>query len=591
MKSGLYAIASLDGAPLSPIDCHTLGLCSPPGEHARHLDGFSVRAVDGEEHGRAVDFAVRGDCLAVLLGHLDEPDELARSVDLEPRASPAEIALAALERFGDDAPSAMLGEWALLCWRAPRRELTLLVSEACRDLTFFTTDGRRVAVSPELRRLSTLDWVGRAFDPAGLLLQLSRARLRRIMTGETVLRGARRVVPGTREVFAAGERSTSVVRTPVQPDAWHGSFEEGVAALDAILHRIMRQHLQRYGTVAFLLSGGLDSSLLGWLGSRDLGVGQRMFFLTSVAPAGSGLPDEREFSQAVAQRLGLPVTFVCPPESASVYTPSARMFAHNELPVVSPRHYLYDALYGAALAGGATAVFDGVYGELTLTNKLPWMTSHTTLRQKVREARTWWRDFRDRQDWPAGGFHARLSQHALASLPPGWAREWRAPFAPDPAPRVEDLWGFRPAIRKNVMTPTSAACRPLRHLIPFRDRRLLRLAAAMPASFMCHGGMRRALARTLLKDQLPDSVRLRESGRPFSPDFMQRLRTQAPLALARMDLFRAAGAGEWLDLPWLAEALARAGKRGPANIQEAFEVQVTAIAAEFFVWWKTGEST
>jgi len=590
MKNGLYALASLDGAPLGPIECRTLGFAAPPGEQERRLEGFAVRAIDREEGAGAIGFVVRGDCLAAFLGHLDEPAELARLVGLSPDAPPAELALAALERFGDEAPAMMLGEWSLLCWHAPARELTLLASEACRDLMFFATDGWRVAVSPELRRLSRLDWVGAVFDPAGFPLQLSRGRLRRIMTGETILRGVRRVVPGTREVFAIGKRRTSRVRTPPPPDAWQGSFEDGVADLEKVLRRIVRQQLQRHGTAAFLLSGGLDSSLLAWLGSQERGERQNLFFLSSVAPVASDIPDEREYSQAVAQRLGLPITFICPPESASAYTPSARMFARTELPVTSPRHYLYDALYDAALAGGVDALFDGVYGELTLTNKLSLASSRAPLRQRVRKAKAWLRSFRDRQDWPAGGFHARLSKHALASLPPEWTREWRTAYAPDPAPRARALWGFRPAIRKNAMTPSSAACEGLRHLMPYRDRRLLRLAAGMPASFLHQGGMNRALARAMLKDRLPDAVRLRQFGRPFSPDYMQRMQTQAPLALARMDLFRAAGADEWLDLNWLADALVALGKRGPANFKEAFAVQMTAIAAEFFVWWKGDRS-
>ena len=586
MKAGLYALASLDGAPLDPLDLQAMGFASPPGSCERHANGLAVRVVDSQAASGSIDFAACGDGVAAFLGYLDEPGDLARQLGRPADTPPAELALAALERFGDDAPSRMLGEWSLLRWHLPARRLTLLASEASRDLMYFATDGRRVAVSPELRRLSRLAWVDAAFDRSGLPMQMSRARLRRAMTGETAIRGARRVVPGTCETFGEGARRTSAVRVPDPPADWQGSFDDAVADLEATLRRIVRQSLRRHGTSAFMLSGGLDSSLLAWLASQELGEGQGMFFLTSVATAESGIPDERDYATSVAKTLGQPIEFMSPDVHASVFRPSARMFARAELPLVSARHYLYDAFYDAALAGGANALFDGAYGELTLTNKLPLASLSKSLRQRARDVRAWLRAQLERGDWPAGGFHARLSHDLLASLPPEWRHQWRAAYAPDPHPGERDLWGFRPAIRKNAMTPTATVSASLRHLMPYRDRRLLRLAAAMPARYLHHGGANRALARAMLKDRLPDSVRLRRSGCPISPDHALRLRRQAQQPLERMELYRAAGAGEWLDLEWLEGALASMARHGAADDRAANLAQMTAIAAEFFVWWK-----
>jgi asparagine synthase (glutamine-hydrolysing) len=584
MKSGLYAIASLDGAPLSQIDCHALGLGFLPEKNLRQLDGCVVRAFDHDSE--AIDFAVFGGRLSAFLGFLDEPDDLARQLGLPLGAAPAELALAALEQFGDEAPSRMLGEWSMLCWRADSRKLTLLASEACRDPMFFATNGRFVAVAPELRVLAKLDWVGATLDVPGFLLQLSRARLRRILKSETVLKGGRRIVPGTVEVIGAGTRSTGFLAMPAPQELWQGSFEEGVAALEAVLRRIMRQHLQRYGTVAFLLSGGLDSSLLAWLGSEEKKQAQNLFFISSVANIGSNIPDEREYSQLVAKMLGLPIEFVCPEESASVYRPSAGTFAQNELPVVSPWHYLYDALYSAANTVGSEAVFDGRYGEMTLTNALPLVTSDPSVRQRVRRVISRLKMLHDEYNWPSSGFHVRLSMHALDTLPAHWGEEWHSPFDIDPQPREQDLWGFRPSIRKNAMSPSATTWAGFRNIAPYRDRRLLSLAATMPASFLHHNGMNRALGRAMLKDRLPDAIRLRKSGSPFSPDYPQRMRRQTSQPLARMSLFRAAGADEWLDLGWLERALADLGKGKPAKLKDMFQIQMTTIAAEFIVWWK-----
>ncbi|MEO9129903.1 MAG: hypothetical protein ABI240_01710, partial [Sphingomonas sp.] len=256
-KTGLYAIASLDGAPIGQDDLAVLGFADQPSPRHLQIEGFALNAVDREEAGRAVHIAERDDVVLVLLGHLDEPVDLAGALGMDPASSPAELAFAALERFGADAPQRMLGEWSLLRWRGPARELTLLMSQACRDPLFFAIDRGRVAVSAEMRRLARLDWVGNALDPNGLFLIWGKARLRRYMTEETPYRGVHRLMPGTRETFQLAGRRTM---RPPQPDAfepWRGSFDEAMEAIEAVLRRIVGQHLGRHGLAVSLLSGGL----------------------------------------------------------------------------------------------------------------------------------------------------------------------------------------------------------------------------------------------------------------------------------------------------------------------------------------------
>lgn len=552
------------------------------------MEGFALAVVDREEHGRAASIAGTGEGLTALLGHLDEPGDLARTLGMDPRSSPAELAARALDRFAADAPRRMLGEWAAVRWHAPSRTCELVMSEACRDSIYFATDGRRAAISGEMRRLARLDWVGDAIDPRGLMLTLGRARLRRFLTHETVSRGILRAVPGSRTVFRLGGHATRRLPPEDPPGPWRGSFEDALAEIEAVLRRIVGQHLARHGTAVSLMSGGLDSSLLGWLASVERRAGQPLSFLTSVAPDGSGLPDERAESAMVASRLGVPVEFVFPGPEAGPFLPSARIFAHTEMPMASPRHYLYDRLHDAAAATGAEVLLDGVYGELTVTNHLRLVPPARTLRQRLRDVRSRMRalagERRERRTWPAGLFHARLSRDALALLPSAISEDWAAPYDPWGTVRHGDAWGIPAAAAKNAMTPTSEPGARLRHLMPFRDRRLLRTVAPMPAAFLEHGGLDRALARMLLKERVPDAIRLRRAGKPFSPDYGRRVQAHAAAALGEVVRFRAAGAGEWLDLDWLEQALDGLSKRQTALQADAYEAQATAVAAAFFAW-------
>ncbi|MEO9131886.1 MAG: asparagine synthase-related protein, partial [Sphingomonas sp.] len=513
IKTGLYAIASLDGAPIGPDDLAVIGFADRPTPRHLEAEGFALNVVDREEAGRAVHITERDGVVLVLLGHLDEPVDLAGTLGMDVASPPAELALAALERFGADAPQHMLGEWSLLRWRGQERELTLLMAQACRDPLYFAIDRGRVAVSAEMRRLARLDWVGKALDPNGLFLSWGKARLRRYMTEETPYRGVHRLLPGARETFNLTGRRTIRLAPQAALSPWRGSFDEALEAIEAVLRRIIGQHLGRHDRAVSLLSGGLDSSVIAWFAAQEQREGQALSFLTSVAPDGSGLPDEREESRVVADHLGLPIRFLSPDAGANPYLPAARMFTHSELPIASPRHYLYAALYDAARDAGADILLDGAYGELTITNPVLLAGTRTSLRRYKRLYRDWKRAWQDWRSWPVGLFHPRLSRAALAALPSTIEHDWAASFESFPHLKPDEMWGVRAGASKNAMTPTSSPDGHFRHVMPLRDRRLLNLVATMPAAYMEHGALTRAPARVLLKDRLPDQIRLRRDGK------------------------------------------------------------------------------
>ena len=102
---------------------------------------------------------------------------------------------------------------------------------------------------------------------------------------------------------------------------------------------------------------------------------------------------------------------------------------------------------------------------------------------------------------------------------------------------------------------------------------------------------RRPVVRRMMRGHLPDSIRLRRRGMPASPDHDRRLKNQASAARARIAPFRKAGIDDWLDLDWLDLALADMAVTGPGTIAHGNEVQLTAMTAEFLLWWFEGART
>lgn len=574
--SGMYGVFRLDGGPIDMADAAALGLTidGPPG-------AMLVEGVDRQARG-AVHRSDAGGRTTLLLGDLDEPDAMADRLALSRATPPAELARAALLKFGAETPALLTGEWTLLHWE-PAGRVTLMASAARRDRVFFAVSGARCAVAPDLAGLARIGWVGDEIDAAGLLFGLGRTDLRGRRGGRTMLKQVRLVAPGACVTIEPGgvRHETATVLTP-QPRK-RGKFEDVVAEADALLRQIMRQRAARTAMPAVLLSGGLDSSLLACLAAEERAAGQPLGLITSVAPAGSGIADERRFADIVAATLGLTVDPVSPPLDADTYRPPDHVIAGAGGPFLSNRHCLTEAFQATACARGATMLVNGTYGEMSVTGWFPGTTMKRRLRAIAR------RMVRGRPPVivdDTGPFHVRIAPGRLERLPDEISQAIAAP-SPVAAEQAGDLWGYVPGIEKALGQSNEFYGGALRMDFPFRDIRLLRLFAGMPQSFFLRQDMDRAPARHILDGHLPDSIRLRRSGMPASPDHFARLQRQAPQARERIAVFRRADVGEWLDLDWLDQALERVAAHGPADVGDANEVHLTAINAEILTWWRT----
>jgi asparagine synthase (glutamine-hydrolysing) len=577
---GLYALASLDGAPLAPADLTTLGLAAPA--HG----GFAAGAVDC-----GVAVGSGSGVSRAFLGHLDDPAGIAAALRLSPATPAAEIVAAAAACYGDDAPAMLPGEWGYVGWNPTAATLTLLASRTLRDALMFATDGRRVAVAPHLRPLRRLSWVDGRPGP-GLLIQMGRGTLRGVIEDRTMLRGVRWVEAGSRVTI---ERRRARAGTPVAlpaPVRWSGSFGEAIAASDAAMRRVMRGHLARHPASAVMLSGGLDSSLVAVYAAAGRAPDGLVVAVTSAAPPGSGLADETEFAAAVAAQAGIAMRPVCPGPEGDPYLPSIGTLRRLEHPLVSPRHYVYDALYRVAAEAGADAILDGVDGEMSLTGwpdhggwrDLFGWRSHLR-RRATGLVRRLSGDAGEEVGGTQGAFHVRLSGDALAMARSTLRDELALPEMVERRQHRGGLWGYGPDLAKKHRDTTMTQRPGMRRLSPFRDRELLTLVAGFPYRFMTEDGVTRAPARALLAGRVPEEIRLRPRGRPFSPDYDDRLRRYAGAARARIPEQALAGAGEWIDLGWLDRVLAAIDGGAVVGPVTVLEAQMTACAAAFMAEW------
>lgn len=577
-RSGLIAVASLDGSAVDRDDAVALGLHGS--NQAQHLDGAILRAAE-ETVVEAESYARAGSRTLAFLGEAHETETLATAIG-RPGADTATLAMHVVEHWGGERSAQLPGEWSLMQWDEASRELIVAASPARRDQVFVAHRGSRVAISPSISALADLPWVGRDLDDAGLARGLARRELRNAAPDSTMLAAVTRLPPGAMlRVDASGGRRIEHAPEPA-PITWEGGFDDAVAALEAELRNVVRIAMAPHRVIAAQLSGGLDSSLLACIAAEERRADQELFFVCSVAPEGSGLPDEREYAGMVARQLGLPIHWVTPGPDADLFAPDWELVELSGGPSLHAAHHVAMALQAAARDRGATLLLDGIAGEDHVSRQLRFRTWRTRARDTIEWFR---RQAAARRPGSAqDNFHARLAPDFLARLPADLLQH-RPPRNHIPStPRSATIGD--PVLRSLPYTPTSIPFGELRYAMPFRARSLQRLATNIPAAFTERDGVGRALARAMLKGRVPDDIRLRRTGLPHAPDHLPRLQRQAAVLPERIVRYRADGAGDVVDLDWLAEQAPRIAAHGPQSYGDGFELQLTAMLAEFLSGWR-----
>ena len=578
-SSGIYGLFNLDDAPVDTRDAQALGLPATSQPQSWQTAGHDAHMLSAVSHYEST----AG--YTVLVGEVDETETLSATLGLK-RATPnAALAEAALMRYGSDLPAKLIGEWSLL-HRASNGRLTLMLSAGKRDRLHYAVRRNRVAVAPNLFALARLEWVGNAIDEAGMLFPIGRARVRSGGGDSTMLKAVYQLEAGASAVIEPdGSVRKYQAQTLTEQPRWQGSYADAVAETETLLRHIMHGKLVRNAKVAPMLSGGLDSSLLTWLCAGECGPDTDLLALTSVAPPNSGIADESPFADLVAKTLGMKSRHVFPADDINIYRPPEYILAGGSGPILPNRHCLTNAFQIAAKDIGATLIIDGTFGEMSVTARLPSPDPMQKLRSFIGPMLRATPFFRLSKD-ETTPFHVRLAPRLLANLPEPIQAARTAEPAKHIWPRQNELLGYMPGSRKALAQPNEFYPGAVRMTHPYRDIRLLRLFASFPMQMLTENGADRGVGRAMMAGHLPDAIRLRNRGMPASPDHYARLQRQAAVARLRIPHFRKADIDDWLDLEWLDGALQSVATRGPVNVEEANEVQLTAIAAEFLLWWR-----
>jgi asparagine synthase (glutamine-hydrolysing) len=490
---------------------------------------------------------------------LDNRQELIAELSLDGKSRSEipdpEIILEAYEKWGEDCPNRLIGDFAFALWDRRRQRLFCARDPMGIKPFYYYWDGRKLLLASEIRQILK--------DPA-VALEPNRQTVTALLLDrvpaaeETLYEGVSRLPPGCALVAEHGSiRTRPYWDFCAKSGLRYRSEDQYVEHFRELFAEAVQSRLRSHGPVAALLSGGLDSSAI-------VGMAQELYRQRKASGAGfetyslvfDTLPcDERPYIEEVVRKWGLPANPFAV-ESEPGWLDFERALEYPDL-LYRVNHYMMLGLLAQARRRGAKVCLWGLGGDDLLASGFFHLTDlartgrFLELLRALREA-TGLYDCR---------LHELIRDYCIAPFVPASLKAWLRPLLAFRGRRhriVPRLYrrllaragpaelarhgrheahartyvqrAMVNSLRFGRLNPALAQMDLLgahfsmefRH--PFCDRRIVEFILGLPAEWAPLLLREKGMLRQALKEVLPDSVRERRDKADFTPCLERELR-------------------------------------------------------------------
>ena len=567
--SGITGLYCLDGRPVSRPDLDRMGEAIAhrgPDGAAAWSDGPAglghrmLVSTPESVHEKLPLVAQGGDAVITADARIDNRAELIASLDLRRPAgeiSDSELILRAYERWGEDCPRHLLGDFAFAIWDRRRRLMFCARDHFGVKPFYYYASGDLFAFSSEIKGLLALNAVPRRLNEtrmAEFVLMVSED------TAMTFYQDILRLPPAHCLTVSDGSvRLSRYWSLDPARELKLRSDEEYAEAYRDVLTEAVRCRLRSAHPAGALLSGGLDTSSIVCV-SRELMEGHGRQPLPTLSAVWEDAPeaDERTYIDAVVKKGGISPDFIAA-EHLNPLADIDDILAQQDEMFYGPNIFLAWELHRKAGASGLRVLLNGLHGDYAVSHGISYLSELTRRGHWIsamREARALSRrvygnKISARQIlWHRGvlpNIPTALSQRRpfhrnRAQLPPTFSL-----VNPDLAQRtglqeryhalVAERGGQGRTAREEQLRDLTSGTIPynleladrvsaafsVESRYPFCDRRLVEFCMALPGSQRLHGGWSRLIARRAMAGTLPEEVRWREGKADINPHFARSL--------------------------------------------------------------------
>ncbi|MGH9900717.1 MAG: lasso peptide isopeptide bond-forming cyclase [Pyrinomonadaceae bacterium] len=469
------------------------------------------------------------------------------------------LILAAYEKWGEQCPERLLGDFAFAVWDEKRRVL-FCARDHVGAKPFYFHAGRSFVFATEIKALFRHPEVPRRINEARVADHLAGLfGDQNITFYQDIYR-----LPAAHGV-TVGPQGTRIQRywsLAPSRELRLGSDSEYAEAFKELFTEAVRCRQRAAFPVGSTLSGGLDSSSIGCTAREVFAAdGNRpVHTFSAIFP---GLPkevlprlDERRYVDAVLSKGGFEPHFVRA-DLLSPLTDVDKVLWHEDEAVNAPNLYLHWGIYDAARRRGVRVLLDGFDGDTTVSHgfeRLTELAATGRWRTLASEARAlsknvdafftprriiWYFGFRPLvpgfavQTWRALRVRPKSDRPTDSVVHPEFARRIgladRIRDFDDGNAALTSRESHRRALNSPLISYTleiadkAAAAFALEARYPFFDRRLMEFCLALPSEQKLSRGWTRAVMRRALDGILPREVQWRMTKADLSPNFNLRL--------------------------------------------------------------------
>lgn len=632
--SAIFGIIQWDGGEVDRADLKRMGAAlAHRGPHGVATDGAGsvqfghcLLRVNVEDRFEAQPLA-SGDSSFLLVAdaRIDNRAALVRDLGIDTPTQTtmpdSAIILTAWQRWGEEAATRLIGDFAFAVWDDARRHLTLVRDGMGMRSLYYHRGDRFIAFASEAKALHAVPRVPRALNDLGMVRWLLREP--RYDDGVGFFAGLEWVKGGTTLCISAG-------RPPEERRFWSPRADPRYAGLDRpallkayreVLGEAVACRVRRLiDRPAVLLSGGFDSTAIAGLCRTALPEGGSVIGITSALPEGarSHPRDARPGAAAAARHMPhMDHDWLDLGQSGVLGAFDRRAQTGDRPPY--PLGYVEDAMLAWVRAKGARLVMDGIGGDATLNPRLQRFVPDLF---KAGKMRRFWREARAEARVKGVSLYAMLRRRVFPFVYPEQLRRivlaWRTggrlfshPYvqAAAVAPLIEcgDVAAYdprsildrRPDIERRIETlemlsfraqqngAIEAAGQGLELTRPMLDIRVVELGLAIPSDMQIIDGRNRAMALDALGTVLPPEFRTRARGQEFlDPAFESRARDDLPQMRAHLDRLRDHPAvARYIDVDRLARDLSSETVENLHGIDFSYAVHAYMIA-RYIAWFR-----
>lgn len=461
-----------------------------------------------------------GTRIIIFDGRLDNRPDLLRELGAAQNASEtpdSAIVSKAIDKWGDKAPSRLIGDFAIAVWDATKLRLSLIRSPFGRRPLFYHQTEGTLSFATWPAALYTLPWVRR-----GLSLRFAIEDRGDLSLYRDILQ-----VPPAHVVEFDNQGIRTREYWQLEPNGGAKLKADAIEAFTDLLDRVVEQHLRASSEVGIFLSGGLDSSSVAATAAPIMARrGRRLAAFCEVPRPGIPAPvpsdryaDETPLVRALAAMHPSIALSLVDAGDATIWTDLEVWFEAALMPPPIPLNRVYfNCIARRAAAANAKVMLTGNSGNATISwegeRPLP-----ALLRQ--RRYRRAWMTARAGRSGAAWACARIVKNGILPLLTPGCRRRGRKMVLPlradirdrvaanQPEPHLDRLRAFALSPRfAGVIEAGFQIQYGLELRDPAGDRRILEFCTALPDEQFLDETGDRLLIRRAMAGRLPEAIRL-----------------------------------------------------------------------------------